>query len=114
MLSEALDTMKSVVAFTFVFISTMADAQEPAISLKTGRLWQDGSVTVQVVEVENHTPNFLNWVSVECSFYQGDQIAASRTVSIDNIKAGDTGSVEINASNPIGATSAKCRIVKVR
>ena len=101
-------------AFTFVFMCTTAHAQDSAIGLKTGRLWQNDRYTVQAVVVENHTPSFLDSVSVECSLYQGDQLVASRTVAIDNIKAGDTGSGEINAYNPIGATSAKCSIVKVR
>ena len=65
-----LDTMKTVVAITIVFMAaTAVDAQETdAIVLKMGRLSQDGSVAVQVVAVENHTSILLKLVKVECCF----------------------------------------------
>jgi hypothetical protein len=108
---ERLDTMKTLVAITIVFMAaTVVNAQEPIV-LKMGRLSQNGSFSVQVVAVENHTRIFLKLVQVECGFYQGDQLTASGTKSLENIKAGDTGFTEVEGRNAAGATSTKCRIV---
>ena len=103
--------MKTVVAITIVFMAaTVVNAQEPIV-LKMGRLSQNGSSAVQVVAVENHTSIFLKLVEVECAFYQGDQLTASGVKSLENIRAGDTGSTEVEGRNAAGATSTKCRLV---
>jgi hypothetical protein len=108
---ERLDTMKTLVAITIVFMAvTVVNAQEPIV-LKMGRLSQNGSFSVQVVAVENHTRILLKLVQVECGFYQGDQLTASGTKSLQNIKAGDTGFTEVEGRNAAGATSTKCRLV---
>jgi hypothetical protein len=108
---KRLDTMKTLVAVTIVFMAgTAVNAQDPIV-LKMGRLSQDGSFAVQVVAVENHTSIFLKLVQVECGFYQGDQLMASGVKSLENIKAGDTGFTEVQGRNAAGATSTKCRLV---
>jgi hypothetical protein len=111
-LRERLDTMKTVVAITIVFMAaTAVNGQDPGVVLKIGRLSQNGSSAVQVVAVENHTSIFLKLVEVECAFYQGDQLTASGVKSLENIRAGDTGSTEVEGRNAAGATSTKCRLV---
>jgi hypothetical protein len=102
--------MKTLIAIAIVFrAATVVNAQDP--KLKIGRLSQDGSSAVQVVAVENHTSIFLKLVQIECGFYQGDQLMASGTKSLENIKAGDTGFAEVQGRNAAGATSTKCRLV---
>jgi|SRR5215467_6797779 len=97
-----------------VLISDIAIAQPAGLPLTVGRLSYDdrSKENVQQIAVKNETERKINYLVVQCGFFQKGELFATGIRTVTNIFPQTTGFAEIRYAG-LPADRAECRISEV-
>ncbi len=101
----------SLMLLTLTTFGTYAKQIE-GLSIEQGALSHSSHYVFQVVSVSNKSARSFKSVKIECAFFGEGKLVASGVGYIDNLDAGELGSVEIAASSTAISDSTKCRLVE--
>jgi hypothetical protein len=96
-----------------ICIATSAAAADDIVELIKGRFAAgSGTYAHQAVAVINHSATMLQYIEVECGFLRGNDLIATGSGVIENVRPGQTAYKEVLGRDGQGADRADCRIAK--